>query len=113
MDPARLPHQILSPGQRGLYHGERGQEDFLVVSGECVLVIEGEERRLKAWDFLHCPPWTKHAFIGAGEGSCVIVMAGSRAGGFDVVYAVDDLAAHYGACVLEETSNPADAYAGL
>ena len=48
--------QILSPGQRGLYHGESGQEDFLVVSGECVLVIEGEERRLRAWDFVHCPP---------------------------------------------------------
>ena len=50
--------QVVAPGQRGMYHGERGQENFLVVSGECVLVIEGEERRLKAWDFVHCPPWT-------------------------------------------------------
>ena len=96
--------QILSPGQRGLYHGERGQEDFLVVSGECVLVIEGEERPLKAWDFVHCPPWTKHTFVGAGDGPCVIVMAGSRAGGFEVVYAVNDVAAKHGASVLEETS---------
>jgi uncharacterized cupin superfamily protein len=104
---------VLEPGQRnGMYHGERGQEDFLVVSGECVLVIEGEERRLKAWDFVHCPPWTKHTFIGAGDGPCVIVMAGSRAGGFEVVYAVDDVAAKHGASVREETSNPADAYAG-
>ncbi len=71
--------QIVAPGQRGIYHGERGQEDFLVVSGECVLVIEGEERHLKAWDFVHCPPWTKHTFVGAGDGPCVIVMAGSRA----------------------------------
>ena len=63
---------VLMPGQRnGMYHGERGQEDFLVVSGECVLVIEGEERRLKAWDFVHCPPWTKHVFVGAGDGPCV------------------------------------------
>ena len=70
---------VLMPGQRnGLYHRERGQEDFLLVAGECVLVIEGEERRLKAWDFVHCPPWTHHVFVGAGEGPCVIVMTGSR-----------------------------------
>jgi gentisate 1,2-dioxygenase len=74
-------------------------------------VIEGEERRLRAWDFVHCPPWTKHAFVGAGDGPCVIVMAGSRAGGFDVVYAVDGVAAGHGACVPEETSNPDEAYA--
>jgi quercetin dioxygenase-like cupin family protein len=103
--------QVLSPGQRGIYHGERGQEDFLVVSGECVLVIEGQERRLKAWDFVHCPPWTKHTFVGAGDGPCVIVMAGSRAGGFEVVYAVNDVAAKYDASVLEETSKPDEAHA--
>jgi quercetin dioxygenase-like cupin family protein len=103
--------QVLSPGQRGLYHGERGQEAFLVVSGECLLLIEGEERRLQAWDFVHCPPWTKHTFVGAGDGPCAIVMAGSRAGGFEVVYAVDDLAAKHGASVPEETSSPDEAYA--
>jgi uncharacterized cupin superfamily protein len=103
--------QILAPGQRGLYHGERGQEDFLVVSGECLLVIEGEERRLRAWDFVHCPPWTRHVFVGSGDGPCVIVMVGSRAGGFEVIYAVDDIAATYDACALEETSSPAEASA--
>jgi len=103
--------QVLSPGQRGLYHGERGQEDFLVVAGECVLVIEGQERRLRAWDFVHCPPWTRHAFVGASDGPCVIVMTGSRANGFEVVYAVSDVAAKYDASVLEETSKPDDAYA--
>ncbi len=103
---------VLMPGQRnGMYHGERGQESFLVVSGECVLVIEGEERRLKAWDFVHCPPWTKHVFVGAGDAPCAIVMIGSRAGGFEVVYAVNDVAAKHGASVLEETSNPDEAYA--
>jgi quercetin dioxygenase-like cupin family protein len=105
--------QVLSPGQHGLYHGERGQEGFLVVSGECVLVIEGEERALKQWDFVHCPPWTKHAFIGAGDGPCVIVMVGSRVGGFEVVYAVSDVAAKYGASVAEETSKSDEAYAGF
>jgi uncharacterized cupin superfamily protein len=102
--------QVLGPGQRGLYHGERGQEDFLVLSGECILVVEGQERRLKAWDFFHSPPWTKHTFVGAGDGPCVIVMAGSRAGGFEVVYAVDEAAAKHGACVPEETSSPDEAY---
>ena len=58
---------ILRPGEPGaLYHGEDAQEDFLVLSGECRLLIEGEERLLKAWDFVHCPNWTEHIFVGAG-----------------------------------------------
>jgi quercetin dioxygenase-like cupin family protein len=104
--------QVVAPGQRSMYHRERGQEDFLVVSGECVLVIEGEERRLQAWDFVHCPPWTEHAFVGAGDGPCVIVMVGSRAEGFDVVYPVNEVAAKHGASAPEETSTPDEAYAG-
>ena len=103
--------QVLGSGQRSMYHGERGQEGFLVVSGECILVIEGEERRLKAWDFVHCPPWTRHAFVGASDDPCVIVMVGSRTEGFEVVYAVDEVAAKYGASVPEETSSPDEAYA--
>ena len=103
--------QILSPGQRGVYHRERGQEDFLVVSGECILVIEGEERRLEAWDFAHCPPWTHHTFVGAGDGPCVLVMTGSRAAGFEVVFPVNEVAGKHDASVLEETSSPDDAYA--
>ena len=102
---------VLMPGQHSVYHGERGQEDFLVVSGECVLVIEGEERHLKAWDFVHCPPWTQHAFVGAGDGPCVIVAAGSRMEGFDVLYPVNEVAAKYDAIVLEETSNWQEAHA--
>ena len=103
--------QIIGPGQRGMYHRERGQENFLVVAGECTLLIEGEERRLKTWDFVHCPPWTEHTFVGAGDGPCVIVMAGSRADGFEVVYPVNELAATHDASVLEETSKPDEAYA--
>ena len=102
--------QVMMPGQRGVYHGERGQEDFLVLSGECVLVIEGEERRLKAWDFVHCPPWTQHVFVGAGDEPCVIVMVGSRVGGFEVLYPVSEVAAKHDASVLEETSSPDEAY---
>ena len=69
---------VLEPGQTGLYHAEENQEAFLVVAGECALVVEHEERRLRRWDFFHAPPWTEHAFVGAGEGPCVILMAGAR-----------------------------------
>lgn len=104
--------QVLMPGQRnGMYHGEKGQEDFLVVAGECTLVVEEEERLLRAWDFVHCPPWTRHVFVGAGDGPCVIVMVGSRAGGFEVVYHVSEAAAKYDASVHDETTNPDEAYA--
>ena len=70
---------VLQPGQpNGLYHAEDTQEDFLVLSGECLLLVEGEERRLRAWDFFHCPPMTEHILVGAGEGPCVILMTGTR-----------------------------------
>jgi uncharacterized cupin superfamily protein len=71
---------VLEPGQPStLYHEEPGnQEDFLVLSGECRLVIEGVERRLVAWDLVHCPPGTSHSFVGAGEGACVLLKIGAR-----------------------------------
>src|SRR5205823_11231379 len=60
--------RLLEPGKPNcMYHGEEIQEDFLVLQGECLLVIEGEERRLRAWDFVHCPAWTEHVFVGAEE----------------------------------------------
>ena len=72
---------VLWPGQpNGLYHQESVQEDFLVIHGECLVLIEGEERTLKAWDFVHCPPDTEHGFVGAGAGPCVIFMTGARKG---------------------------------
>jgi uncharacterized cupin superfamily protein len=102
---------VLMPGQRnGMYHRESGQEDFIVVAGECILVIEGEERRLRAWDFVHSPPWTEHVFVGAGDGPCVIVMVGNRVGGFEVTYPVNEVAAKYDASVDTETSSPDEAY---
>src|SRR6185312_1298362 len=51
----------LGPGEAmAMYHWEADQEDFLVVAGEALLIIEGEERPLRAWDFVHCPPRVKH-----------------------------------------------------
>ena len=64
-----------------MYHAEDAQEDFLVLSGECLLIVEGQERLLQAWDFVHCPPWTEHVFVGAGDGPCVVVGVGARAKG--------------------------------
>jgi len=61
-----------------MYHGEDAQEDFLVLSGECLLIVEGEERQLKAWDFVYCSPWTEHVFVGAGDGPCVLLAVGAR-----------------------------------
>ena len=101
---------VLEPGQTGLYHAESNEEAFLVLSGECALLVEDEERRLRPWDFFHCPPWTEHAFVGAGEGPCVILMAGARSGP-EVHYPVSELAARYGASAEEETPDPKQAYA--
>jgi uncharacterized cupin superfamily protein len=101
---------VLEPGQTGLYHAESNQEAFLVLSGECALLVEGEERRLRPWDLFHSSPWTEHAFVGAGEGPCVILMVGSRSD-TGVHYPVSELAAGYGASVAEETSDWRQAYA--
>jgi cupin domain len=71
--------QVISPDEpNGTYHWETEQEDFLVLSGEALLVVEGQERPLKQWDFVHCPPETQHVFVGAGDGPCVLLAASSR-----------------------------------
>jgi uncharacterized cupin superfamily protein len=101
---------VLERGQTGLYHAESNQEAFLILSGECALLVEDEERRLRPWDFFHSPPWTEHAFVGATEAPCVILMVGSRSGP-GVRYPVSELAARYGASVAEETSDWREAYA--
>jgi uncharacterized cupin superfamily protein len=104
--------EVLYPGQPNcMYHGESRQENFLVLSGECIAIIEGEERRLAAWDFVHCPPWAEHVFVGAGDGPCVMVMVGRRGAGGEIAYPVNEVAARYGASSEVETSNPQEAYA--
>lgn len=103
---------VLAPGQpSGLYHWEDDQEDFLVLSGECILIVEGEERPLRAWDFFHCPPGTEHIFVGAGDGPCVIFMAGGRAHRLSGAYTRSDAALRHGAGVESETSESREAYA--
>lgn len=104
---------VLEPGQPScMYHGEDEQEDFLVLSGECLLLIEGTEQRLKAWDFVHCPPWTEHVFVGAGAGPCAILAVGTRSAD-DVVYPASELAQRHRAGVEQATRDPAQAYADV
>jgi uncharacterized cupin superfamily protein len=104
----------LGPGEAmAMYHWERDQEDFLVVAGEALLIVEGEERPLRQWDFVHCPPDTKHVIVGAGSGPCTIVAVGARDrstgpdwGG----YTVDEAALRHGAGVAQETTSADEAY---
>jgi uncharacterized cupin superfamily protein len=102
---------VLAPGQPScMYHGENHQEDFLVLAGECLLLVEGEERPLKAWDFVHCPPWTEHVFVG-GSQPCLILAVGARSEDDEVIYPVSEVAQRHGASVLEETTSGEAAYA--
>jgi len=103
---------VLEPGQPAcMYHRENQQEDFLVLFGECLLLVEGGERPLKAWDFVHCPPGTNHVFVGAGDGPCAILSIGRRREDEELVYPVDELALRHGAGVETETPDPKEAYA--
>jgi uncharacterized cupin superfamily protein len=103
---------VLQPGQPiGMYHRERAQEDFLVLAGECLLLVEGRERKLRAWDFVHCPGGTAHMIVGAGSGPAVVLAVGARGGRKGLEYLVDPLALAHGAGVEHETSEPAEAYA--
>ena len=101
---------VLGPGEpMSMYHGEISQEDFLVLAGECVLIVEGEERRLERWDFVHCPPWTNHTIVGAGDTPCVVLAVGSR-GSEGIHYPLDATAQRHGASSEVETDSPAVAY---
>jgi uncharacterized cupin superfamily protein len=104
---------VLQPGQPACwYHREADQEDFLVLQGEALVLIEGREQRLRAWDFVHCPPGTEHVFLGAGDGPCTLLAIGGRVRP-GVVYPVSELALRHGAGVKEETTSPREAYAGI
>jgi uncharacterized cupin superfamily protein len=107
--------QVMGPGQpMAMYHWEADQEDFLMLSGEALLIVEGHERPLQQWDFVHCPAGTNHVIVGAGGGPCVILAVGARAdstgenwGG----YTVDQAALRHGAGVEQATADAAEAYA--
>ncbi len=106
---------VLRPGEfMAMYHWEADQEDFLVLAGEALLIVEGEERPLRQWDFVHCPAGTKHVIVGAGDAPCVVLAVGARDrstgpdwGG----YTVDEAALRHGAGVDQETTDQHQAYA--
>jgi uncharacterized cupin superfamily protein len=110
--------QVLAPGEAmAMYHWEADQEDFLVISGEALLIVESQERSLRQWDFVHCPPKTKHTIVGAGDGPCIVLAVGARIDSVDNPhwggYTVDEVALRHGAGVEEETSDPNEAYAPI
>jgi uncharacterized cupin superfamily protein len=107
--------QVLGPGEpMSMYHWEADQEDFLVLSGEALLVVEDQERPLRQWDFFHCPPNIPHTIVGAGSGPSAILAIGAREhqdspewGG----YPYSEVAMKHDASAEEETNDPKVAYA--
>jgi uncharacterized cupin superfamily protein len=108
---------VLEPGEPlSMYHREADQEAFLVVSGEALLIVEGVERQLRAWDFVHCPPNTRHVVVGAGTGPCLVIAIGSREHSEEpgsLVFPADDAARRHRAGVDEDTTDGDVAYAHL
>ena len=107
---------VLAPGEPlGMYHSEQDQEDFLILAGDALLLIEGHERPLHQWDFVHCPPGTEHTIVGGQAGSCVVLGVGARehqrVTGWH--YPVNALALSRDAGVKRETTDMAEAYADL
>jgi uncharacterized cupin superfamily protein len=107
---------VMQPGEpMAMYHWEADQEDFLVLAGEAVAIVEGEERPLRQWDLLHCPAGTPHVIVGAGDGPSVVLALGARDKSVDNPawggYPVDATAARHGASVEAETTIPREAYA--
>jgi mannose-6-phosphate isomerase-like protein (cupin superfamily) len=104
---------VLMPGQPNChYHAESDQEDFLVLEGECILIVDGKEVPLSKWDFVHCAPWTDHVFVGAGSGPCALLMVGARSKRGKIRYPVSKVAGKYGASAAAATPHPRESYAG-
>jgi uncharacterized cupin superfamily protein len=79
--------RVVPPGKpASLYHAESVQEDFLVLQGACVLIVEDQERELRPWDFVHCPPGTAHTFVALGDRPCVLLATGNRRDDLERVY---------------------------
>lgn len=104
--------RVIPPGEpSALYHAENAQEGFLVLSGECTLVVEEDERRLRQWDYFHCPADTHHITVGAGDAPCVVLMIGARPEAERLHYPASHVAAKHGASAAKDTNDPDEAYA--
>lgn len=103
---------VLQPGEPVcLYHEEGAQENFLVLAGQCVLLVNGEERPLRAWDFFHSPAGTEHVIVGSGSSPSILLAVGARHEPEHLRYPASELAARYGASADAETTSPEEAYA--
>ena len=117
VEPSHFPQlglniAVIEPGDRStLYHAETAQEDFLILQGACLAVVEEQERRVRAWDLVHCPPGTRHVFVNDTDAPCVLLMVGVRPEQGSIVYPTSDVAGRYGAAVEHETNDPHEAYA--
>ncbi|MGZ4389855.1 MAG: cupin domain-containing protein [Gaiellaceae bacterium] len=116
-EEARFPQvginiKVLEPGQPlCFYHRENAQEDFLVRAGDCLLIVEGEERPLKQWDFVHCPAGVDHVFVGAGTERSIVLAVGARVDPEELFYPAEPAAQRHGAAVQVGTADPDEAYA--
>jgi uncharacterized cupin superfamily protein len=105
---------VLEPGEsNGYYHAEAAQEGFLVLSGECIAIVEGEDRRMRQWDYFHSPPGTAHITVGAGEEGCAIMMLGSPDPKRKVEWIANAVAARHDASVARTTGRDTEAYGDL
>lgn len=108
-DELAINLNVLGRGQpMALYHHEPHQEGFLVLRGECVAIVDGEEHPLRQWDYFHCPPGVPHVVVGAGDEPALVVGVGSRVGGGGATYPNDpDPRAAYAAYgELERVESP-------
>jgi uncharacterized cupin superfamily protein len=104
--------RVLRPGEpMAMYHAEEVQEGFLVLSGECTLIVEEQERQLRQWDYFHCPRDTGHVIVGAGEEPCAVLAVGIRPKEETLRYPRSELAARHGASAPTYTESPEEAYA--
>jgi uncharacterized cupin superfamily protein len=105
---------VLRPGQSGgFYHAEGNQEGFIVLAGEGLAIVDGEERPLRQWDYFHCPPGTAHVLVATGSGSFVYFAVGARNEGASTVYPVDPTALRHRAGVEQEATSGKEAYVGV
>jgi uncharacterized cupin superfamily protein len=104
----------LQPGRpMSLYHHEAGQEGFLVLRGECTLLVEGSERSLRPWDFVHCPSRTPHTISAADNEPALVIAVGARKEKGSARYPVEEIAIHHGAGVPDASTPAAQAYAAF
>ena len=116
--PGQFPHfginvRWLEPGDpASVYHSESAQEAFLILLGEATLLVDESERPLRQWDFVHLPPHTPHAVVGAGDRPCAILMVGARLGDeHTITFPRSEVAGRHGASVRESTDSRQEAYA--